>query len=956
MKFVRIDAIAVIAFGLFTSAATTIAAEWIWAPGDRLPAHGEVEFAKKFTLDSQHLSRAAELRAIGEFCAYKIYINGNLVAEADPFDTHLAVEVKSWLREGDNTVTVKAETVAGPSAVALEVALIESSGVERKALAASGDDWSGAVAIAPLASLNLGRSRLREIGALDEYNQWTEARSNASSKVSDSRFSRLPDGFELQRLRIAGPDEGSWVSMAFDPKGRLVVAKEQKGLLRMTFDEDQKITAIDPIEDTLLECRGLLFAHGALYANANNSKALYRLRDPDGDDRYDIPELLMETEGGVGHGRNDLAIGPDGMIYSIHGDSVKLPTDVLHLTPPIKETRGEKGYLIRIDPEGNSRELVAIGLRNPYGIAFNRDGEPFTFDADNEGDIGLPLYRPTRVNHLVSGANYGWQQASGDSWPVYYPESLPTTFDIGRGSPTSVEFGYRSNFPHRYREALYILDWAYGRIIAVDVIPRGASYACQAEVFLRGRPLNVTDLAFGPDGAMYFITGGRGTQSALYRVRYIGQGVAGQLLTAQESARASFSAASRAHRRRLESFHGKQSLEAVAESWPHLTNADPWIRHAARVAIEHQPPESWSARALEESNTTALLALIRVGSESQIDAILKRVQAIQFDGLSRSEKLTVVRLHEIALQGAPSQERTNVALAFLSSLLPKSDAAVNRELSKILIALGDESATKKALALLAAADSQFERLHYMEVLSRAVHGWPEEGRKSFFGALQHRDYFRGDSNMPGYLKQIHEQAVATLTAEERDFLGPLIAPSTPQDAPIPEPRPVVKHWKIDDLNTAPPKGFAADPRRGQELFERALCSRCHQAGGIGAAVGPNLTAIAQRFSRRDLIEAVIDPSRAVAEIFRPLVITKNDGTIIAGRVVRDDIRNSTISLSTNPFAPDQLTVVSKKDIRSHEIAPGSPMPPNLLDSLTKEEVFHLLAFLEAGGTARKSSN
>ena len=52
--------------------------------------------------------------------------------------------------------------------------------------------------------------------------------------------------------------------------------------------------------------------------------------------------------------------------------------------------------------------MHCVGLRNPYGIAFKADGEPFSYDADNEGDIGLPLYRPTRVNHLVSGGNYGW--------------------------------------------------------------------------------------------------------------------------------------------------------------------------------------------------------------------------------------------------------------------------------------------------------------------------------------------------------------------------------------------------------------------------------------------------------------------------------------------------------------------------------------------------------------------
>ena len=81
------------------------------------------------------------------------------------------------------------------------------------------------------------------------------------------------------------------------------------------------------MNDTLLECRGLLWAYDSLYANANNSKGLYRLRDTDGDDQFDEVKLLKATPGDVGHGRNDLALGPDGMIYSIHGDDVRLPDD-----------------------------------------------------------------------------------------------------------------------------------------------------------------------------------------------------------------------------------------------------------------------------------------------------------------------------------------------------------------------------------------------------------------------------------------------------------------------------------------------------------------------------------------------------------------------------------------------------------------------------------------------------
>ncbi len=724
---------------------------------------------------------------------------------------------------------------------------------------------------------------------MDEYNQWKEARGG------EAQFSPLPEGFKLERLRAAKPDEDSWVSMAFDPQGRLVISKEKRGLLRLDLASGET----ELIEDTLLEVRGLLFAHGALYANANNSKGLYRLRDSDGDGRFEETELLMETAGGVGHGRNDLALGPDGLIYSIHGDSVKLPEGIVRRRPRFGKVGREQGYVIRVDADGKNRELMVTGLRNPYGIAFNPEGDAFSYDADNEGDIGLPLYRPARVNHLVSGANFGWQQGEGESWPVYHPHSLPTTHDAGRGSPTAVEFGTRSNFPPRYRDALFILDWAYGRIIALDLIPRGASYVCRSHTFLRGRPLNVTDIAFGPDQAMYFITGGRGTQSALYRVSYAGEPVTPTALNAQEKARAEYSKQARAMRRSLEQLHGREGQPAAA-----LTkSADPWIRHAALVA------QSENARA-----STAAPSLAG------------------FKSMSRYEKLIVLQ------DSAAGSE-------LLAPLFPDGDQAIDRELSRRLVGSGDASVVPKSLAKLAATDSQFERLHYLDVLSRAKTGWTLDGRRAFFAAIRHPDYFRGDRNMPTYLKGVRERAMATLSGEELTALGDLTEPA--QTAiPLPPPRPLVRHWTTADLDSAPPQPYLHDPARGRAIFEQALCSRCHQVGALGTPVGPNLSTVAARFSRRDLIEAIVEPSKAMAEIFRPVIIEKKDGAIVAGRVVRDDFRESSISISSDPFAPTVLTVISKNDIASSQPSPVSSMPPGLLDGFSREEVFQLLDFLE----------
>jgi glucose/arabinose dehydrogenase len=349
------------------------------------------------------------------------------------------------------------------------------------------------------------------ITPLDNYEQW-KAALNTGSDDPPPPITLLP-GFEIERLRTARPEEGSWIALSFDPKGRAIIAREKRGLLRFTLAPGS--VQVETIDDTLQEVRGLLPAFGALYANANVSRGLFRLRDTSGDDRFDQVTLLHATAAG-GHGRNSLALGPDGSLALISGDSVPVLPGVHRLTPPLVPglLPGDTlphGHLLRVDREGASGSLVASGLRNPVGLDFNADGEAFTYDADAETDMGTPWYRPTHVRHLVSGADFGWRRVTG-RWPPYYPDqpdNPPVTLATGKGSPTAIKFGTRSNFPSAYQRALFMLDWSYGRILAVHLTPSGAGYTGRAETFLRGRPLNVTGLDFGPDGAMYFVTGGR---------------------------------------------------------------------------------------------------------------------------------------------------------------------------------------------------------------------------------------------------------------------------------------------------------------------------------------------------------------------------------------------------------------------------------------------------------------
>jgi len=453
----------------------------------------------------------------------------------------------------------------------------------------------------------------------DAYNNWKLAL--AAGTATDPAAITVPAGFKIELLRSSQPGEDSWVSMAFDPQGRLTVACEKQGLLRLTL-EPGGVKKVERINDSLLECRGLLYANGALYANANNSKALVRLRSSKNDDQFDEITELLHTDGGVGHGRNHVKLGPDDRLYVVHGNNVAGTPRAASDSPlrPMQEDRlipcpwdpqmfdGDvtmpAGHVLRADLDGRSWTVLAGGFRNELDVAFNEDGEMFTFDADMEWDAGAPWYRPTRINHVISGADFGWRRGTS-KWPDYFPDCGPTLLNIGLSSPTGVIFGTKSQFPGKWRRAFFICDWAYGRIMAVQLRPQGASYTATVEPFVTGRPLNVSDAAIGPDGAMYFVTGGRKTQSGLYRVSYTGPRIAEPAKTATELAAEKAGAEARALRHRLEAFHGHPQPGAIEEIWPHLGSSDPWIRHAARIALEWQDVGQWRDRALGEPDVTA---------------------------------------------------------------------------------------------------------------------------------------------------------------------------------------------------------------------------------------------------------------------------------------------------------------------------------------------------------------
>lgn len=1009
--------------GLLAPALPAQTPEWIWHPDNgRAATNSESRmFRKVFTLEGKVnqavLSVAADNRA-------SVTVNQSPVITAPSYERGVRTDVTKYLRPGKNVLAIRGDNVDGPAGllVRLEISqpkrptqVIVSDASWQTAISGP-TNWRTAEGLANgwVNALSLGK-----VGTAPWGDPFKITPATAAETLS------VPPGFKVELLHSAEADEGSWISMTVDDRGRLIVSPQddRQPLLRITLDQAGRVAQIEPIPAPVRQAMGLCYAFNSLYVNGHgpNGTGLYRLVDANHNDRFDTNEVrfLKKFAGEGEHGYHAIVAGPDQMLYVMNGNHTKVPEDILPSSPlknyqedflltRLWDANGHAvgilapgGYVTRTDPDGKQWELLLGGFRNSYDFDFNPDGEMFTFDSDMEWDWGLPWYKPTRIVHCVTAGEYGWRSGTSNE-PEYYADTLPPVVNPGIGSPTGVKFGTKSKFPKPYREALFALDWSYGRIFAVHLQPNGASYRGMYEEFLKGKPLNVTALEFGRDGAMYFITGGRGTQSGLYRVSYDAKAArkAGVTYEAADLSRAELkqAAQARALRHELESFYAKKDPRAIDFAWPHLGSDDRFIRFAARTVIEWQEVGQWKDRALRETNPqaglTALLALARCGGpETQAD-LLRALGKFPLASLPEDlqlEKLRVLQLSFIR-QGRPEPELTRLALEKLDRQYPAASEKLNRELVQLLVYLNAPDVIAKTLALVDRAATQEEQIHYLFHLRNVKSGWTLAQREKYFAWFSHarqggvpeipyhkgapynvwtnqarasqvhppelvewfkeagRDYGDG-SSYNKYLVRIRKDAIATLTSAERNELRPLLEVNldTPPWKPTKE-RQFVKEWTVADLAPALSQVTRGrDFANGKAAFNDAQCAVCHRFGNEGGSVGPELTGVGSKYSLHDILESIIEPSKVISDQFQNYNIWKTDGDDVSGRIT--DENKERIVVLPNMLAPEVTVEVPVAEIARREASKVSPMPTGLLDNLSQEDILDLLAYLQGMGKA-----
>lgn len=800
---------------------------------------------------------------------------------------------------------------------------------------------------------------------------------------------KVAKDFKIELLyTVPRQTQGSWVAMCIDPKGRLIVSDQNGALYRVTLPESNGGTArTEKINLNTGFAHGLLWAFDSLYVAVNEGKmahGIYRLRDTDGDDQLDHIELLRKVQASGEHGLHSLVLAPDGKsIYVVIGnnssltemESSRVPYDwsedqLLPRLPTgfMDDSYAPQGYIAKFDPDGKNWELIAMGMRNPFDIAFNKVGELFTHDADMEWDIGDPWYRPTRVNHIISGAEFGFRNGDG-KWPDYYFDSFGAVVNIGPGSPTGTTFGYGAKFPAKYQDALFLADWSFGKVRAVHLTPNGASYTGEIEDFINGQPFPICDLIINPhDGSMLMVVGGRGAQSALYRVTYVGtESTAPVAPDTRQQER-------RDLRHKLEAFHGRKDPTAIKTVWPYLGDQDRALRYAARIAVEWQDVSQWRTKALKEKDPrkalAALVALIRVSGKDKIHRketdpapdpdlrarVLSALDRISWRSIGQSDRIDLLRAYSLALirLGNVDDTQRQHLIARFDPLFPAKKTELDELLASLLIYLEAPNAAPKTIAAMRAAPTQEEQIDYAVALRTLKTGWTPALREEYFRWFLGADNFRGGNTFASSLRRAKTDAVEKLTAEEKTALKPILEAHGERKSPREAlaARPLVKEWKLDELLPKVQAGLKGGRNfdRGRQLYSAVACAACHRFGNEGGSVGPDLTAVAGRFSLHDLLESIVEPSKIISDQYEAINIRLKNGDVISGRV--GNLSGANINVIEDMFDPGRMTNVRRAEIESIAPSKVSMMPEGLLNSLQLDEIQDLVAFLLARGDSK----
>ncbi|MEM9142218.1 MAG: c-type cytochrome, partial [Bacteroidota bacterium] len=443
----------------------------------------------------------------------------------------------------------------------------------------------------------------------------------------------------------------------------------------------------------------------------------------------------------------------------------------------------------------------------------------------------------------------------------------------------------------------------------------------------------------------------------------------------------------------IEKHHQEQSPEAVALAWENLNHTDRNIAYASRIALEHQPLESWQDHFVKETDPTKIIqagmALARQGDQKLEGTILDKLNTLKLEQLKQTQQVDLLRAYALVFirMGMPNETLRKVTAKKLNAYFPHTNNRVTRELAQLLLYLKAEGANTalvdqlekhtrektqtEGVGLLSEEatlrSEQYgplirevlekippsEAIYYGLLLSHAKENWAKKDWERYFQWFNEVFSAKGGMSFKAYMENVRQQALSHVPKDDRERLleiSGVYSPSTAV-ADLPQPRGPGKNYSAPEirriLGGGQLKNYKGDIADGERAYKAAMCVICHRMRGEGGAAGPDLTQVHTKFSDYDLTFAIASPNDDITDQYAHTLFYLNDGNKVTGRILSEE--GDSITVAPNPFNESHTLRVAKNTIEKRELSSVSPMPAGLLNRLNAQEILDLFAYLKSGG-------
>ncbi|MGV3534118.1 MAG: PVC-type heme-binding CxxCH protein [Chthoniobacteraceae bacterium] len=711
------------------------------------------------------------------------------------------------------------------------------------------------------------------------------------------------------------------------------------------FGPDGRARKFTTFAENFTDGMGLLLHGGECYIATRAE--VFKARDTDGDDKADegVTLLKLVTEDKYPHnGLSGLAVGRgekgEPVLFVGFGENHGIPWKLTGSDG--KELHGtDEGAIFRVNLDGSDVHWWALGVWNPFGLSFGKDGQLFALENDPGGGSLC------RLVHIVAGGDYGYRYKYGRtidhpfiSWFGQIPGTLPPVCLVGE-APTGLMQVKGAALPGLQGELLGA-TWTENGIQRYPLTPKGVSFTSKPEWVVRGgHDFRPSGIAEAPDGSLVisdwadgsYDLHGKGrvwrlgpkrptpqTDDHLVNTRIdysmvdspddlvsddpfiFRRGI--QRLARGEAATLRELAKSKEPRQRLAALLAMRlkrapADQALLDAW--LTDADGAVRRAALQWIAEEnlrdyAPKLEKALAGNPSRSTfqAYLAAeqMLLGQQPNQDGIHGKIVRVALDEQRPPE------LRALALRLAPIEHK-DLTVAKLEELTKASDPRIQLEAARVLAARTDLDS--QAVLRRIAADTARPN----ELRAEAAAGL----------VVTHK--------MPASAAILQTLASGTNEMIAREAKRSLGITTSPAEHESSEP--------------------AGDPAAGRRIFFHQFgprCYTCHAVEGRGGTVGPDLTQLGS-FTEEQLLEAIRNPSKDVAPAYTQWHLKLRDGREVLGIDQFED-NKSQLTLVDAAGAKAKYKFA---DLLSREPLDISLMPPGLDAALSPQELRDLIAYL-----------